>query len=270
MAKSSRRRKQDRARTESRHAEEARRRARRQADELFERATDTALPPAELAVLIMGELADSTGTVRIAQTRLEKGARPATLAETARLLLAACTGAGLAGSPSPGSIPPGVLAFVAVAAHANGDEEEEARCTQALLDLARAVGDEELLKVAGDVLSWTDPRQAADMLSRYLLRHPHDLEAFTIWGQAEGRAEESAVREELGAANLGALIADPGDPSDPGYALRLIENGRRVWEADPRAKARFQARTAFSAEIMRRRGMPLWEAERLWRAEADE
>jgi len=58
MAKSSRRRKLDRARIESRHAGEARRRdraeAERQAGELFERATDMALAPAEPAALIMG------------------------------------------------------------------------------------------------------------------------------------------------------------------------------------------------------------------------
>src|SRR5215472_17228722 len=156
MAKSSRRRKLDRARIESRHAGEARRRdraeAERQAGELFERATDMALAPAEPAALIMGELADSTRTGLIAHTRLQQGAEPATLAETARLLLAACPDTGPAGSPSSGSLPPGVLAFVAVAAHANGDEEEEARYTEAVLDLARTAGDEGLLKAAGDVL----------------------------------------------------------------------------------------------------------------------
>lgn len=87
MAKSSRRKKQDRARTESRHAAQARRQAgqarqrdraeaNRHADGLFDRATDMALAPAALAALIMDELADSTGTGLIAHTRLQKGAGP--------------------------------------------------------------------------------------------------------------------------------------------------------------------------------------------------
>jgi hypothetical protein len=280
MAKSSRRRKQDRVRIESRHAEEARRRdraeAKRQADELFERATDTALAPAELAALIMGELADSTGTGLIAHMRLQQGAEPVTLAETARLLLAACPGAGRADTPSPGSLPPGVLAFAVVAAHANSDEEEEARHTETLLDLARAAGDEGLLKVAGDVLTWTRPDEAAEMTGRYLLDHPRDQQAYTIWWQVYGRADPELgleLRERSGLDNLDALVG-LGDPSDPGFdqrlGERLGERVRRAWqEAGPRAKARYQAHTQMATEIMRRRDMPPWEAERLRRAEAD-
>jgi len=271
MAKSSRRRKQDRARVDSRHAEEARRRARRQAEELFERATNPALEPTELAALIIEELAESTRTGLIAHTRLEDGTELAALAETAQLLLAAFAYADPAGSPSPRNIPPGVLAFVAVAAHASGKEEEEARCTQALVDAPQAVGDEETLKVvARDVLTWTDPGKAVNMLERYLVRHPHDLEALTSWGRACGRVAESALRGRYSADIPAALVAGPSDPSDPEYLLRILENGRRVWEADPLAKARFQASSAFGAEIMRRRRMPPLEAERLWRTEAEE
>jgi hypothetical protein len=46
MARNSRRRKQGRARIESLHADESRVQAERWADELFERATDSALAPA--------------------------------------------------------------------------------------------------------------------------------------------------------------------------------------------------------------------------------
>ena len=112
------------------------------------------------------------------------------------------------------------------------------------------------------------------MTERYLLDHPRDLQGYTIWMQASGRVEEFAVRERLGLNPSDALadLGDPSDlddPSDPGFAQRLSE-GFRILEADPRAKARFRARTEFAAEIMRRRGMPPWEAERLRRAEADE
>jgi hypothetical protein len=269
MAKSSRRRKQDRARIEGRHAQEARRRdeaeAKRRADELFERAADTALAPAALAALIMGELAGSTGTGLLAHTRLRQGAQPATLAETARLLLGAC--------PDPGhadGIPPGVLAFVAVAAHANGDEEEEGRCTEALLDLARAAGDEGLLKVAADVVTWTHPDKATEIIERYLLDHPRDHEAYyMIWTQATGRTEELAIRERFGSSGPVGLV-DPGDPSDPRYGERLVGNMRRAWEADPQARDRFQARAKFQSEILRRQIMPPWQAERLRRAERAE
>jgi hypothetical protein len=103
------------------------------------------------------------------------------------------------------------LAFVAVAAHANGDEEEQGRCTQTLLDLARPAGDKGLLKVATDVLTWTDPDEAARMLVPYLHRHPYDMKALGIWTQADHRAN--------------------GDPSDRGYTPRLLEDGRRLWEA---------------------------------------
>lgn len=138
------------------------------------------------------------------------------------------------------------------------------------MDLARAAGNEGLLKVAGDVLTWTDPGEAADMLRPYLLRHPRDWVARTIWQQADSRAEESALREELSAAELDALPTDPGDLSDLAYLGGLLENGRRVWEAHPQAKTRLQARSVLEAEIIRRQGMPPWQVERLCRAKDSE
>jgi hypothetical protein len=79
MAKSSRRKKQDRAKVETRHADEARQRDRaealRQADGLLDRAIDPALSPAALAALIIDGLADWTGTGFIAYTRLQPSSR---------------------------------------------------------------------------------------------------------------------------------------------------------------------------------------------------
>jgi hypothetical protein len=136
----------------------------------------------------MDELADSTGTGLIARTRLQKGAEPATLAETARLLVAACPGAGRAGGPAPGSLPPGVLAFAAVAAHASGDEAEEARHTQALLDLARG----------------TRPR-----------RGEHGNSAHT--GQTRRLTIEAAVSLSLAASSARAGRGSSGHVRKPGF-----------------------------------------------------
>jgi hypothetical protein len=261
MAKSSRRKKQDRATRESRHAAQARRQAeqarqrdradaRRHADGLFDRATDTALAPAALAALIMGELADSTGTGLIAHTRLQNGAEPATLAEAARLLIAAWPGAGRADSPAPASLPPGVLAFAAVAAHASGDEAEEARHTQALLDLARAFDDEAPLQVASDVLLCTHPVEAAEMVRRYLLDHPVSRKLFTLFAQP-------SVRAELAGAGWTGLdefdgADDLGDPSDPGFATRLSERALQAWEPDPQVQAWYQGRGGIAIAFWRR------------------
>ena len=267
MAKSNRRKKQDRARIESRHAGETRRRDRtdgeQRADGLFDRATDPALAPDALAALIMGELADSTGTGLIAQTRLHKGAEPATLAETARLLIAACADADRADAPSPGGLPPGVLAFAAVAAHASGDETEGAHHTQALLDLARASGDEDApLQVAGDVLLYTHPLEAAEMFRRYLLDHPVSRELFTLFAQP-------IVRAELTKAGVTGLdefdgIDGLGDPEDPGFVKRVSERVLQAWEPDPHVQAWYQSRAGIAIEFWRRQGMPA-EIERLRR-----
>lgn len=254
--RSSRRKKQARARIDGRHAQEARRRDEAEADELFARASDAALEPASLAVLIMGGLADSTATGLIAHMRQQEGTEPDALAETARLLIAAGADAG-----SADSLPPGVLAFAVVAAHVNGDEEEESRHMAALTGLARNA-DEWLLKLAQDVVIWTHPDVAAEMAARYLLAYPRDQEAhFFLW-KATGSAEELALRETFGPRGPAGLV-DPGDKSDPQYADRLLGNMRRVWDADPQAKARFQNRNELETEIMRRRMMPPLQVKRL-------
>jgi hypothetical protein len=254
MPKSSRRRKQDRARVEGKHAEQDRRQAKRRDAELFERATDMALEPAALAALIMGELADSTGTGLIAHTRLQQGAGPAAVAETARLLRAAYPDA-----TPVGSLPPGVLAFIAVAAHASDDEPAEARYTAALVDLCGVAGDEGPLKVAKDVVIWTHPDRAAAMVEPYLLDHPHDYGSYLFWNQAGDQAEELALSERFG----------PNGPAGTD-ARRMERNPFGVLAADPGFRARAQHRSEFGSEIRRRSMMPPWQAERLRRAERAE
>jgi len=247
MAKTSSRKKQDQRRRRDR-AE-----AKRHHDGLFDRATDPALPPALLAALIMGELADSTGAGLIAYTRLQRGAEPVTLAEAARLLVASFPDKGRAEGPSPGSLSPGVLAFAAVAAHANGDEPEEASYTQALLDLGRAASDEGPLQVARDVLCCTHPIEAAEMIRRYLLDHPWPRELFMFFAQPSTRA----VLTEADWTGLDGFegLDGLGDPSDPGFAQRCAELALQRWEIDPDVQVWYQSRALIAIEFRRRQGM---------------
>lgn len=258
---------------ESRHAEESRRQNQAKADDLFERATDMALVPAALAALIAGDLADSTITGLIAHTRLQKGAEPAALAETARLLVAGWPDAGRPDSSEPGSLPPGVLAFAAVAAHASGDEEQEGRHVEALLGLARAAGDEGAFKIARDVLAWTHPDKAEEMTGRYLLGHPRDGEAYMFWLRNPALTDElvaSVLERQLGLSGPD-VVAELGDPSDLRVSdLRGVERVRQALLADPEVQARIRAHAEIGAEITRRRMMPPVEAKRLMRAEAGE
>lgn len=264
MTKSIRRKKQDRARVETRHADEARQRDRaealRQADGLLDRAIDPALPPAALAALIMDGLADWTGTGFIAYARLQRGAPPATVAETSRLLSAACSGDGRADSSWPAILPPGVLAFAAVAAHANGAEEEEGSYMQALLEAARAAGVESPLGGAGDALTWTHPAEAAEMTRRYLLDHP---QAYAL---ATAAAQFAAKHGELALPDV-AAFTQLGDPSNPRFARRLADRMSQRSDDDPSILARYQADA--KAEFLARRGVPPWATHAKIRAEAE-
>jgi hypothetical protein len=247
MGKRSRRKKQ-RVRAE----------ALRQADGLLDRAIDPALPPAALAVLIMDGLADWTGTGFIAYARLQRGAPPASLAETSRLLLAACSGDGRPDSSWPAVLPPGVLAFAAVAAHANGEEEEEDSYMQALLEPGRAAGVERPLEGAEHVLAWTHPAKAAEMARRYLLDHPR------AYALAKAAAQLAAKPGPLASPEL-AAVTQLGDPSNPRFARRLTDRMRSV--DDPSVLAQYQADA--KAEFLACRGVPPWAAHAKIRAEAE-
>lgn len=263
MAKSSRRKKQDRARVETRHADEARQRDRaeamRQAEGLLDRAIDPALPPAAVAALIMDGLADWAGTGFIAYARLQRGAPPATLAETSRQLLAACSGDSRPDSSWPAILPPGVLAFAAVAAHANGEEEEEGSYTEALLEPTRAAGVEGPLGEAEDVLAWTHPAKAAEMIRRYLLDHP---QAYAL---AKAAAQLAAKPGPLASPYV-AAFTQLGDPSSPRFARRLADRMSHS-EDDPSILARYQAEA--KAEFLAHRGVLPWASRAMLRAEAE-
>jgi hypothetical protein len=267
MAKSSRRKKQDRARVETRHADEARLRnraeARRQADGLLDRAIDLALPPAALTALIVDGLTDWTGSGFIAYARLQRGAPPATLAETSRLLLAACSGDGRPDSSGPATLPPGVLAFAAVAAHANGEEEEERGYIETLLESAGAGARRPPLEGAWDVLGWTHPAEAAEMARRYLLDHP------PAYALAKALAKLDAKRGALASPKSPdvAELIRLGDPSSPRFARRLTDHLSQQSEDDPSILARY--REDAKAEFLTRRGVRPWAARAMFLAEAE-
>jgi hypothetical protein len=271
MAKSSRRKKQDRARVEARHADEARPRDRaeamRQADGLLDRAIDLALPPAALTALIMDGLTDWTGSGFVAYARLQRGAPPATLAETSRLLLAACSGDGRPDSSGAAILPPGVLAFAAVAAHANGEEEEERSYLEALLEPTHATeARRPPLEGAWDVLSWTHPAKAAEMVRRYLLDHPWAYALAKALAQLDAKRGALTSPESPDVAEVAALIR-LGDPSNPRFARRLVDRMSQQSADDPSILARYQAEA--KAEFLARRGVPPWATYAKIRAEAE-
>jgi hypothetical protein len=205
VAKGNSHKRHDRARAQALRAEDVRSRAdaraRRHFDAVFERAIDPDLPPAGLAALIMDELPDSVAAARIARTRAQRAEESATpaqwlhsdatfapLAETARVMLAA----------RPASPPPGVLAFAAVAAHFAEDEAEARRHADALLDTTRAAGDDAVLELAEEVLSWTHPQQAVEIAERYAAQHHRKRNrARLVQDVASIQARGQAVKREV-------------------------------------------------------------------------
>jgi hypothetical protein len=162
------------------------------------------------------------------------------LAKTSRLLLAACSGDGRPDSSWPAILPPGVLAFAAVAAHANGEEEEEGSYMEALLEHARAAGVESPLGGAGDAFSWTHPAEAAEMTRRYLLDHPQAYALATAAAQLAAKHGALASPESPDVAGF-VVVTQLGDPSSPRFAKRLAGHMSQRSEDDPSILARYQA-----------------------------
>ena len=112
----------------------------------------------------------------------------------------------------------------------------------------------------------------AEIIGRYLLDHPREMEAYkrdaVSWMQA---ANEGAFR---GSSDLsgrsGAGVPGPPDPRFSEMASRAVRAWARVVDADPQAKASYQANAEMSIEIMRRQMMPAWQVKRLRQAEAGE
>ena len=219
MAKGNSRKRQDRARAQVLRAEDVRRRAdaeaRRRFEAAFERAIDPALTPAGLAALILDELPDSVAAARIARRLGERAEESASgaqfldievmlapLRETARLMLAA----------APASPPPGVLAFAAIVAHLVGDEAEARRHADALLDVSRAAGDDAVLELAEEVLTWTHPQEAMEIAERYAAGHHGKRQRAEVvrdlaGGEAQGQRAKREIQAVLAAEKDGGRAA---------------------------------------------------------------
>ncbi len=197
MAKSARRRKQDRAKAETRRAERARRSARaerdRQRSERYEQLIDPGTRPEDVAAAVAVEMADSPVAGAFAHMRLNAGVPADELAHSARLMLASA-------AEPPGV---GVLAFAAAVAHATGDEDGEHRHTAELLARAEAEGDDVLrIDVISSIAANDHPGEAIGLIEPYLREHPDDERAAEIYGTTMERAHEAAERGERERAAL--------------------------------------------------------------------
>ena len=138
VAKSNRRKRQNRVKAGAKRAEQARRRAKaereQQTAERYRRLLDPRTSPADVAGILAAELPDSLAAGAMMQIRLSSGVPGEEIAQTARLMLASATG--------PPQI--GTLAVAAWAAHVTGDEDAERGYASELLSRADAVDDPEL------------------------------------------------------------------------------------------------------------------------------
>jgi hypothetical protein len=187
VAKSSRRKKQDRAKTEARHAEQSRLRAKadrgRQVVEHYSRLLDPETRPAEAAGLLAADMPDTLAAGAMVHMRLNLGVSAEEIGETARLLLAA--------APEPPGI--GVLTVAAWAAHLAGDEDGEHRYARELLDRADTSGDTGMrLEVIRGVSVRGHPGEACELIEPFLREHPDDERAAEVYADALGRAHGEA------------------------------------------------------------------------------
>jgi hypothetical protein len=187
MAKSNRRKKQDRAKAAARHAEQSRLRARTKRQQQlvghYGRLLDPQTSPAEVAELLAAELPDSIVAGAMVQTRMSLGAQAGEAAEIARLMLAS--------APEPPGA--GALAVAAWAAHRTGDEDAEHRYALELLARADADSDaDQRLEVIRSVSVRGHPGEACDLIESYLPEHPDDEVAAEIYADAVARAYDEA------------------------------------------------------------------------------
>ena len=95
VAKSNRRKRQDRVKAAAKRGEQARRRARaereQQTAERYRRLLDPLSSPADVAGILAAELPDSLAAGAMMQIRLSSGVPDEEIAQTARLMLASAT-----------------------------------------------------------------------------------------------------------------------------------------------------------------------------------
>ena len=219
MAKSNRRRKQDRAKAATRQAEAHRRRARtaqlRAMRQRVARIHDPATPAAELAALLTEHYRGVAVAGWLVTTLLAEGSSPQRLADTAQLMLAADAG-------GQGSFSLTSVTFAAAVARAAGDPEEERR----LIDLALAATEvtaaaeatddlDARLKVIDFISTSGHAGEAVELLEPLLREIPEDDFAAEVYGAAISAAYALAEEAEPGERERGhAAVARFADRSE--------------------------------------------------------
>lgn len=197
VAKSNRRKRQERVKAGAKRAEQARRRAKaereQQTAERYRCLLDPRTSPADVARILAAELPDSLAAGAMMQIRLSFGVPGEEIAQTARLMLASAMG--------PPQI--GTLAVAAWAAHVTGDEDAERGYTSELLSRADAVDDPELrLEVIRAASVRGHPGEACELIEPYLREHPDDQLAAGIYAEALAQAHPEAEPGERERAAL--------------------------------------------------------------------
>jgi hypothetical protein len=211
VAKSNRRKRQDRVKATAKRAEQTRRHARaereQQLAERYRRLLDPLTSPADVAGILAAELPDSLVAGAMMQIRLSFGVPGEEIAQTARLMLAAATG--------PPQI--GTLAVAAWAAHATGDEDAERGYASELLSRADAVDDPELrLEVIRAAWVRGHPGEACELIEPHLRERPDDELAAGIYAEALAAAYTEA---------------DPGEPERAALARYGDRSGSEALRA---------------------------------------
>ena len=203
MAKSSRRRKQDRAKAAAKHAEARRRRGRsariRAMEQRLGRIHDPATPADELAVLIADQYQGVPVAGWLVSALLEEGSSPERLAGAAELMLAGES----AGQDAPSLT---ALTFAAAVARAARNGEEE-RC---LIDRALTAADETgdpgaRLEVIDFISVSGHAAEAVELLEPRLREAPDDDFAADLYGAAIAKVYAEASQAEAGDRERAAL-----------------------------------------------------------------
>ena len=227
MAKSNRRKKQDRAKASARRAEQERRRARaerqRQAVEHLGLLSDPSTSPSDVAGVLAAEFPEQILAADMMSLRRSIGVPAEDIIETARLLLEE------AAPETPGM---GVLAVAALAAHLAGDEDAEHGYAREILARADAMGDPQLrLPVIRSATGRDHPGETCELIEPYLREHPDDELAADIYARALERA---------------FVQAGPGGPETAALARYGDRSGA---DALDRAVGEFAERTEWGAAI---------------------
>jgi hypothetical protein len=216
MAKSNRRRKQDRAKAATRQAEDHRRRARtaqvRAVQQRVARIHDPATPAAELAALLAEHYQGVAVAGWLVTILIAEGSSLQRLTDTAQLMLAADAGGEESSSLT-------AVTFAAAVARAAGDPEEERR----LIDLAlaateiTAAAEDDLdarLEVIDFISTSGHAAAAVELLEPLLREIPEDDFAAEVYGAAISAAYALAEEAEPGERERGhAAVARFADRS---------------------------------------------------------